>query len=130
VSLCTNSGGDLSGLRILVVEDMLLVAEAIADLLERRGCEVVGPVSRMQRALSLAREAPLDGAVLDVNLAGEFSFPVATALDERGIPFVFLTGYDDASAFPPNFRTAPHLGKPFDNDELADLLSRHFRRPT
>jgi CheY-like chemotaxis protein len=128
VTLGTNSVIDLSGLRILVVEDMLLVAETIADLLQSCGCEVVGPVSRVQRALSLAREAALDGAVLDVNLAGELSFPVATALDERRIPFVFLTGYDDASVFPPHFRATPQLGKPFDNDELANLLTRHFRR--
>lgn len=119
---------DLSGLRVLVVEDSLLVAEVIAETLQSYGCDVVGPVSRVQRALPLAREEPLHGAVLDVNLAGEFCFPVAAALEARGVPFIFLTGYGDTETMPAAFRTAPMVGKPFDNSNLVGLISRYFRR--
>jgi DNA-binding response OmpR family regulator len=120
---------DLSGLRVLVVEDSLLVAEVIAETLESHGCDVVGPVSRLQRALPLARDEPLHGALLDVNLAGEFCFPIAAALEARGVPFIFLTGYGDIEALPPEFQTKPLVGKPFVSSELVGLISQRFRRP-
>lgn len=118
----------LSGLHILVVEDMLLVAEVICEQLESCGCIVVGPAARVGRALVLAREEPLDGALLDVNLAGESSFPVAAALDARNIPYVFLTGYDDAAALPPEYRKLPKLGKPFRQEALIRAAAEHFHR--
>ena len=59
----------------------------------------------------------LDGAVLDVNLGGELSFPIAVTLAERGIPFLFLTGYDDLSVMPEEFRTVQRILQPFDFDE-------------
>src|SRR5258706_15733422 len=68
--------------RILVVEDTLLVAEAIGDMLTAHGCTVVGPVGRLGPALELARNEALDGALLDVNLAGEPCFAIAAALQE------------------------------------------------
>src|SRR5690348_9428474 len=91
---------ELRGLRILVVEDNFLVADTICEILADRGCEVVGPAPSLERGWKLAREEALDGAVLDVNLSGEVSFPLAKALAERGIPFLFLTGYDDSAAVP------------------------------
>jgi CheY-like chemotaxis protein len=103
---------DLSGLRILVLEDTLLVAELIAYELEELGCQTVGPVPRVAQAMTLARTEPLDGALLDINLAGEYCFPVAEILAERGVPFVFVTGYGD-SALPPAYRAVPRLTKPF-----------------
>ena len=118
----------LSGLRVLVLEDSFLVAEVIAETLEAGGCDVVGPVSRVDSALPIARDEPLDGAVLDVNLAGEFSFPVADTLAERGVPFLFVTGYSDLEVLPSRFRKAPMMHKPFAPDELAELTSARFRR--
>jgi CheY-like chemotaxis protein len=120
-------GVDLKGLRVLVVEDMLLVADVISDGLLSQGCEVVGPVARLDRALALAREAPLDGAVLDVNLAGERSVPIAEALAERGIPFVFVTGYDAESVLPPEFRAVPRLSKPFHIAALLQIAAANFQ---
>jgi len=117
----------LSGLRVLVVEDSLLVAEVIAETLQSHGCDVVGPISRLQRALSVARAEPLHGALLDVNLAGEFCFPIATALEARGVPFIFLTGYGDLDALPPEFQAKPLVGKPFVSSELVALISQRFR---
>ena len=102
-----------------MVEDLFLVAEVIADLLEDCGCQVIGPVSRVESALKLVETAKLDGALLDVNLAGELCFPVAAALRHRGVPFIFLTGYGDAAAIPIEFRSVLRLSKPFDTAELA-----------
>ena len=120
----------LRGLRVLVVEDSLLVAEVIAETLESSGCAVVGPVSRLQRAVSVAREEMLSGAVLDVNLAGEFCFPIAAVLAARGVPFVFLTGYGDIDALPPQFQDTPVVRKPFAPDRLVSLVHEYFRHAT
>jgi len=81
-----------------------------------------GPVAHLADAAKLAREASLDGAVLDVNLAGERSFPVAAILRERHVPYVFLAGYDSDDVFPPEYRQAPRLGKPFRYQDLIDLM--------
>jgi DNA-binding response OmpR family regulator len=113
-------------MRVLVVEDSLLVAEVIAETLHDYGWDVVGPASRVQQALALLEAEALDGAVLDVNLAGQPCFPIAAALTERGVPFVFLTGYSDAAALPLEYRAVPRVGKPFDASELYDVLSDHF----
>lgn len=118
---------DLKGLRILVVEDTLLVADVISEGLESQGCEIVGPVARLDRALTLAREAVIDGAVLDINLAGERSLPIAEALAQRDIPFVFVTGYDAESALPPEYRATPRLSKPFHIAALVELAAAHFQ---
>lgn len=120
-------GHALSGLRILVVEDTWLVAEVIMDQLRDEGCEIVGPASRLKRALEFAREANFDGALLDVNLAGEYCFPVAQVLGERGIPFVFLTGYGE-DAIPAEYRSMPRLMKPFRNSDLVRAASERFGR--
>ncbi len=117
---------DLRGLRILVVEDTLLVAEVILDVLHECGCDILGPASRVQQAVALVRANDMDGALLDMNLAGELCFPVAAALTERGIPFVFLTGYDEA-AVPPEYRGVPRMTKPFQVRELALLAASRFR---
>ncbi len=117
----------LAGLRVLVVEDMLLVAEMIADLLTGLGVEVVGPVGRLAPALAAAGESRLDGALLDVNLGGESSWPVAAALRGRGIPFVFLTGYGDPDALPEDFRATPRLVKPFRQEDLIAAMAEQFR---
>lgn len=117
---------DLTGLRILIVEDTTLVADSICDELQSHGCEIVGPIGRLQLALSAAREQTLSGVLLDVNLAGEQSFPVADILQGRGIPFIFITGYDAQSAIPPRFHGVERLTKPFDLDDLAILVARQF----
>ena len=87
----------LEGLRILVVEDNFLAAEVVRDALESTGCTVIGPVARLEMGLQLAEQQQIDGAVLDINLNGDRCFPIAEALRQRGVPFIFLTGYDDAA---------------------------------
>ncbi len=117
---------DLTGLRILVVEDVPELAEIICDDLTDCGCIVVGPAQYLEDAALLARQAAIDGALLDVNLGGEPSFPLATILRERHVPYVFLTGYDDPNRFPEEYRDAPRLGKPFRYQDLVDAVTAHL----
>ena len=76
----------VQGLRVLVVEDVFLIAESLGELLQHYGCHFVGPVATLEQGLDMARDTPLDGAILDVNLEGKLCFPVATMLAQRGIP--------------------------------------------
>jgi CheY-like chemotaxis protein len=120
---------ELRGLKVLVVEDNYLVAELVCSLFEECGCETVGPAARVAPALSLIEEdGELDGAVLDINLGGEYCFPIAERLTERGVPFFFLTGYDDGQIVPPRFRHVPRLAKPFDNYKVQCVAAQIFGR--
>lgn len=83
----------LVGKRILLVEDEMLIALDIEDTLKARGCEVLGPFVDVAAALEVAENVKLDAAVLDVNIRGMTSFAIARRLEERRIPFLFLTGY-------------------------------------
>jgi DNA-binding response OmpR family regulator len=117
---------DLHGLSILVVEDVALIADLVVEALQSAGCRVVGPAARLDQGLTLARTDGLAGALLDVNLAGEHCFPIAHTLAARGVPFVFLTGYDER-LLPRRYRDVPRLLKPFDFNELLGLIERQFR---
>ncbi|MBX6742189.1 MAG: response regulator [Acetobacteraceae bacterium] len=113
----------LSGRRVLVVEDEALVAMLVEDALLDAGASVIGPAATVAEALALLeREAP-EAAVLDLNLAGETSTPVADALAARGVPFVVATGYG-AEGLPPGHAAVPVLAKPYDPDELTAALGR------
>lgn len=114
----------LSGRRILVVEDELMIGMLIEDILKEAGCEVVGPMPRVSPALHAAStEERLDGAVLDINLAGEMVSPVADRLTERGVPFVFLTGYG-WHMLPERFHSRPLVTKPCRQDLLVATLAK------
>ncbi len=84
----------LKGLRVLVVEDQAPIALQLEDMLVESECQVVDPASRVGQALRLLGENVVDAAVLDLNVAGELVYPVADALDARGLPYIFATGYD------------------------------------
>jgi DNA-binding response OmpR family regulator len=116
----------LEGLRVLVVEDNLLLAEVTRLLLEDSGCEVVGPAGRLHRGLKLARNEAIDGAILDINLHGEMSFPIAEVLSTRNVPFLFVTGYEDRSIVPIAFRSAPRLDKPVTDEQLLEAMTATF----
>jgi CheY-like chemotaxis protein len=109
-------------LRILIVEDEMLVAMNIEDMLLDLGHEVAGLASRVEPALALAREGAFDLAMLDVNLAGQPSFPIADILIERGIPFLFATGYG-LKGIAEGYRQHVVLQKPFRAMDLHQALA-------
>ena len=112
---------NLKGLRVLVVEDEMMVSMLIEDMLTDLGCTVVGPASRLDEAVELAKASDIDCAVLDVNLGGQPIFPLADLLRERGCPFAFATGYGDAGLRDVD-RGTPVLQKPFREGDLARVL--------
>ncbi|MBV8121638.1 MAG: response regulator [Alphaproteobacteria bacterium] len=113
---------NLTGLKILVVEDEFLVASLIQDLLEDAGCVVSGPIPRLSEAIDAARADDCDAAVLDVNLGGYRVFPVAEELSRRHIPFVIVTGYA-TTTLPEPFDRSPTIRKPFRNQDLLNAIS-------
>src|SRR5690606_28362401 len=113
----------LTGMRVLLVEDEVIIAMEIEDILREIGCVVVGPVGTVESAARLAREGALDAAVLDVSVDGEKIFPVAEKLQSRGIPFVFTTGYGE-SALPEKWRGTHRLAKPFTPGHIEAAIRR------
>ncbi|MCU0790703.1 MAG: response regulator, partial [Nitratireductor sp.] len=85
----------LSGKRILVLEDDFLIALEASEALEHFGATVIGPAHDIDTALELVRSNAIDAALLDINIRGSLSLPVAAALEEKGVPVVFATGYGD-----------------------------------
>jgi CheY-like chemotaxis protein len=112
---------NLTGRRVLVVEDEALVAMLVEDALIEAGAIVIGPAATVSEALALLSHTTPDVAVLDLNLAGETSTPVADALAAGGIPFVVATGYG-ADGLPAAHATAIVLAKPYDPDDLTAAL--------
>jgi CheY-like chemotaxis protein len=112
----------LSGRRVLLVEDEMIVAWLLEDMLTDLGCAVVGPAASVDQALAMMAAEAIDVAMLDVNLNGEMSYPIADALAARGVPFVFSTGYHK-DRLPERYRAVPALQKPFHLLELTDMLA-------
>ncbi len=113
---------DLKGKTALLVEDRLAIALDAQATLRNCGAEVelAATASDAKRAIRLGR---FDAAVLDVDVDVETSFPIAEALEERDIPFVFATGHGEAVAVPERFRHIPILSKPYTEDALRDALA-------
>jgi CheY-like chemotaxis protein len=110
-------------LRVLVIEDESLVAMLIEDILNDLGHEVAAIASRMPDALDIARSGQVDLAIIDVNLDGQPGYPVADILAERGVPFLFATGYG-VKGIDPKYSDTPVLTKPFAAAELESMLSQ------
>src|SRR5262249_5717502 len=109
--------------RILLVEDEALVAMLLEEIMADLGYQVVGPVGRLAEAIELAKRAEIDGAILDVTLAGHHVYDVAATLDARGIPFMFATGYGQ-SGLRDDYIGRPVLNKPFRANDLKVGLER------
>jgi CheY-like chemotaxis protein len=112
--------------RALVAEDSLLILMSLEMLLEHQDVTIVGPASTVAEALALARAAEFDIAILDVNLHNELIFPVADALRELGIPFIFTTGYEPAGMIAPRFADVPSIQKPYQSAALMKLVEHAF----
>lgn len=109
--------------RILVVEDEMMIAMLMEDMLVDIGHHVVAVAQNLRVALQLAEGGDFDLAILDVNLAGERSFPVAELLTRRGVPFMFATGYG-AMGLDEAFRDTLTLNKPFQIEDLAEAVDK------
>lgn len=107
--------------RILVVEDEALIALDTEDMLTNAGYEVVGPVARVPDALGLMTE-PMDAALLDVSVAGTMVWPVAEALADRGVPFIFVTGFSNGLDVPERHRGVVRLDKPLRAQKVLAAL--------
>jgi DNA-binding response OmpR family regulator len=112
---------DLKRARVLIVEDAVLLALELETGLSEAGATVLGPAYELSEAMALL-DQPIDAAVLDANLNGRSVAPVAQVLSERGVPFVFATGYGEAGGPPAGF-DAPIIRKPYDVTQVAAAVA-------
>jgi DNA-binding response OmpR family regulator len=112
----------LEGKRILVLEDEPLIAMLLEDMLEEFGCVTVGPALDIAPAEALARDEPIDAAILDIHIGGRTSHSVAALLHERHIPFVIASG-DGADPMP---GSKGMLGKPYRAESVKAQLQELF----
>jgi CheY-like chemotaxis protein len=112
---------ELSGRRILVVEDSPVVGPFTADLLAELGCEVIGPAPTMAAARELIERGGYDAALMDIHIRGERVFPLCETIEARGVPFVLTTGYADWQ-MPDKWDDRPRLQKPYTLRQVEDAL--------
>jgi DNA-binding NtrC family response regulator len=122
----TTAQDRLTGLRILLVEDNFLIATYLKRLLTTWGVDVVGPAPSVDEASQLAEDHRLSGAILDVNIVGGNSVPVAAKLQARGLPFFFITGYGSPLGLPETMSHRPRLNKPIDERKLQTTIRNEF----
>ena len=111
------------GRTILILEDEPIIGLALEDMLANEGARVLH-ASRIDEALDMLAGEHVDSAILDVNVHGILSYPVAASLKERAIPFVFATGYGDRS-HPTEFAGVPTVSKPYSAEEIERALMTH-----
>lgn len=114
--------GEMPRQRVLIVEDETIIALLLEQMLENAGFEVVLTARSLPEAIAAAQECDVDAAVLDINLRGQMSYPAAHLLAERGIPFIFVTGYASKD-IPPGLGNVPVLQKPYRSNDLIDTLA-------
>ena len=118
----------LSGRRVLVVEDEMMILMMIEDMLADLGCEFVVTAANVDQALALIDAQVFDAAMLDMNLNGEIVYPLAELLTAQKVPFIFVTGYAPRSV-DTRFTAVPILQKPVLQDELAAILEQVLAGP-
>jgi CheY-like chemotaxis protein len=106
---------------ILLVEDEYIQAQHVSGIIEEMGCEVVGPVASVHEALQLISRKIFDAALLDIELSGQSTRPVAARLDEQGIPVAVVTGYRRRDV-PKSLQKYSFLAKPYTEGELRDVV--------
>jgi CheY-like chemotaxis protein len=112
----------IRGMRLLVVEDDLVLASLWADLFTDAGAQVIGPYASAEAALAMVQAGHLDAALLDIQVRDGDSFPVARTLQAIGVPFAFLSGSDRADV-PAEFAGVPFLYKPVSAREVFAALA-------
>ncbi len=117
------------GMRLLLVEDDYLIAQAIKRMLERFGCEVVGPIPSLADAKRLAEDESLHGGLLDINIRGGTSSEIARLFDRRGTPFLFITGYASPPLEEADLLARRRLLKPISENALRIAIFEEFLDP-
>ncbi len=120
--------GDVTGLKVFIVEDESLITMLLEDILEEVGCTVAGSALTLKQALDQADTVAADVAILDINLGGDPIFPVAEKLVARGMPIIFASGYG-ATTLPDAWRDRPTLPKPFSADQVTAAVAGAVRAP-
>jgi CheY-like chemotaxis protein len=117
-----NFTGQLEGKTALLIEDQMLIAIDLEQILEEAGVSILATLTTSRDAIDfLSRHRP-DFAVLDVNLGSETSEAIARTLMEQGSPFLFATGYGDDGAIPDDLANVPVVRKPFERDAILGQL--------
>ncbi|KJC48093.1 hypothetical protein UB31_18225 [Bradyrhizobium sp. LTSP849] len=114
---------DLSNRKVLIVEDEMMIAMLIEDMLDEFGCELVGPATSVPRALDLIGKEQIEVAVLDLNLDGQDTYAIADALQRKKVPFIFATGYG-STGLRKEYGAQPVLQKPFQTKDLETALAQ------
>jgi CheY-like chemotaxis protein len=122
-----SSLSSLLGVRVLVVEDEMMVALYIEDTLSELGCEVIEPAHTLGEAMARIDEHEVDAAVLDINIAEHEVYPVAERLASSGVPFIFATGYAPES-IRENWRDHLIIRKPYHAEQLRSALEQALRQ--
>ena len=117
----------LIGRIVLVVEDSVIIALDLEDLLKSRGAAEVLSVATVAEGRDILAHALPDVALLDINLGAETSIPLADDLQDRGIPYLFLSGYGEEVELTDRHRGAPRIGKPIDRDALLEAIASVLR---
>jgi CheY-like chemotaxis protein len=113
---------ELLNRKVLVVEDEMMIAMLIEDMLDEFGCKLVGPATNVPRALELIGKESIDVAVLDLNLDGKDTYAIADALQRKNVPFIFATGYG-STGLRQEYGNRPVLQKPFQARDLETALT-------
>lgn len=113
----------MPALRVLIVEDEMTIAMMLEDMLSDLGFSVVGTAMRLPQAVALAQTVEADFAILDINLDGRKSFPVAEVLRRRGIPLLFASGYGRSGLEAP-FDRCTIVAKPFEARDLREAITQ------
>jgi DNA-binding response OmpR family regulator len=117
----------LENKNILIVEDEYFIASDLKKALAAEGAHIIGPVGDLVGGLRLAESGNVDVAILDVNLAGSNSYPLADSLADRNTPYIFLTGYDGWS-MPEEYRNIPRISKPFCVTQVVQIIEGLLER--
>jgi CheY-like chemotaxis protein len=112
-----------SGVRVFLIEDEVLIALLLEDMVLALGYEVVVGAATLDEAIAAARIGDFDLALLDLNLGGKLTYPVADILKARRVPFAFVTGYGSAGV-PAAYTDVPVLEKPFRQEDLKTMIAQ------
>jgi two-component SAPR family response regulator len=116
-------GAWAQGCTILIVEDHSVIAAEIADIIQRNGGRVLGPVFQLAEAIHLIETTACDAALLDINLGYETAYPAAEKLQSLGVPFAFLTGFAEGE-IESRYADVALLHKPFGEMQVENCLRK------